>query len=297
MAKTSEYLKRYKEEDEEEEIKKSYGQMLNDAWANAGFLYEYTLDWDDLKLYVSEKVGEYAGIDNIKKQKKEYLRYLQQAYRMGYKPYRKVKVDGKEMWRVLKEPETDLLVIYMAVLEKIRKAGLTPKRVSARPIWGGINYCLKDCNPTNRMGDDDLDNQSVISFDQAVITACKILKDKGYVTYWSSANYKDISYRYGHVVKDKNVAYILIDPKNLTEDLKKKLFLDGKNEFWGIAPAHAEKENPDDNNEVGKYYGIWAEITSPDMSCYEVSDELVKKAIALPPLVNKHEVVKHSKQL
>lgn len=121
---------------------------------------------------------------------------------------------------------------------------------------------------------------SVYSFDYPVRKACKILARKGYISYWSSANREDAFERYGHAVKGKHVGYILIDPKNLTDDLKKELFLDGKCDFWGLALAHADNE---------KYYGIWAEITSPNMKCDDLSDALSEKALALPDLIIKQE--------
>ena len=127
-----------------------------------------------------------------------------------------------------------------------------------------------------------------ITFDYPVRKACSILNKKGYVTYWSSANIEDFEETGIHeikskrgeesVVKNKRVAYILIDPNNLTDELKQKLFLDGICEFWGAAFER------DDN---GKYYGIWSEITSLDMRCDDLRDALAEKALSLPELEKK----------
>ena len=227
-----------------------------------------------------------VNVDDIKRQGK-YEYYLKLAYRSGYKPYKKVSEDGKEVWKELTDLERDQLVILEVITEQIYKAGYNPKQIEE--IHGvHPKFYVKDCVADNMCG--NFPTPFVNIFDQSVREACRVLNSKGYKTYWSSANMDDISSRTGDIVKDKNVAYILIDPSNLTNELKERLFLNGNNELWGVALSYAEKENPKDKN--GKYYGIWAEITSPDMSCYELSEKLVEEAIALPSLVNKHEIVR-----
>lgn len=113
-------------------------------------------------------------------------------------------------------------------------------------------------------------------FDYPVKEAIKILNNKGYISYWSSANYTDALFREGHAVLDKHVAYILLDPKNLTDELKDKLRLNGKCDFWGIALKYADN---------GSYYGIWTEISSSAL-CSDISNALASKAFALPELDN-----------
>jgi hypothetical protein len=162
---------------------------------------------------------------------------------------------------------------------------------------------IREITATNIPGEQYIDlshpnslHDSLIMFDCPVRKACKILNEKGYVTYWSSANSADfedaLEYKNpeinvirgeGSVIKDKRVAYILIDPCNLSDELKQQLFLNGRCNFWGIALNHADN---------GKYYGIWAEITSLDMKCDDLSKILTEKALALPEL----EIEKVSKK-
>lgn len=118
-------------------------------------------------------------------------------------------------------------------------------------------------------------DDQIIGFDYPVRDACKILNEKGYITYWSSANKQDYVARKGHVTQNKSVAYILIDPKNLTDVLKEKLLLNGKCNFWGIALEHQDN---------GKYYGIWSEIPSLDTLCKDISNDLSLKALSMPIL-------------
>jgi hypothetical protein len=111
--------------------------------------------------------------------------------------------------------------------------------------------------------------------DYPVREACKILNSKGYETYWSSANISDFRSRNGDVIKGKNVAYILISPYCLPQGQKEELLLNGTCKFWGVATTRGDN---------GKYYGIWAEITSSDMLCDDISKILVQKALDLPNL-------------
>jgi hypothetical protein len=143
-------------------------------------------------------------------------------------------------------------------LQKMRE---TPTYI--REIWA-----------TNELGNQDIDGFEVM-LDYPVREACKLLNKKGYRTYWSSANEEDFNNRHGNVVADKSVAYILIDYHNLTPELKKELFLNGRNKYWGVAQSF------DDD---GKYYGVYAELTSGDMRCDDVSDKLVERVSGLPDL-------------
>lgn len=104
-----------------------------------------------------------------------------------------------------------------------------------------------------------------------------ILNKKGYITYWSSANKKDYLDRKGQIIENKSVAYILIDSKNLPDELKEKLLLNGDYNFWGVALEYQDN---------GKYYGIWSEITSLDTLCKDISNDLAFKALSLPILEN-----------
>lgn len=146
-------------------------------------------------------------------------------------------------------------------------------------------YLYMDRNPTyireiyntNYLGGQNLFGEfSYLLLDAPVREACRELNKKGYKTYWSSANVADIESRNCHAVKNKNVAYILIDPDNLTDELKEQLLMDGDCSFWGIAEAHKL-----DN----KYYGIWEEIKSKDELCLDISDKLLIKAKQLPSLI------------
>lgn len=140
---------------------------------------------------------------------------------------------------------------------------------------------IREINPTNFFGGEDISycDDEIMGFDPPVREACNILNEKGYKTYWSSANIQDILKRLGHAVKDIHAAYILIGAESLTDELKEILKLDGKCNFWGFA------YNQSDN---GAYYGIWAEITSLDMECSKISDILSQKALKLPSLINEN---------
>jgi len=183
----------------------------------------------------------------------------------------------------------DFETLYPIFWEEAGNRGLDIKKLSPiqTVIWGDEfrNWMSKmdkspiyvrEIHDTDFYGDDKIER--VNSFDLPVIEACKILADKGYITYWSSANKEDVDGRKGNIVENKSVAYILIDSENLSEKLKEQLFLNGKNKFWGLAIAH---------NDNGKYYGIWSEV-SLDTSCIDLSKELSKKAFELPDLINKN---------
>lgn len=136
---------------------------------------------------------------------------------------------------------------------------------------------LRELEATNFLGGYDISyvDDEIMGFDYPVRNACKILNEKGYITYWSSANREDYINRRGQVIKDKAVAYILIDPTILTDSLKELLQLDGVCNFWGIAQNYSD---------CGKYYGIWSEIESLDVTCESISAALSKKALDLPAL-------------
>lgn len=143
---------------------------------------------------------------------------------------------------------------------------------------------IREIQSTNYMGNMHVFANTYLSFlDFPVRTACKILYEKGYTTYWSSANRDDYYKRKGDVMTDKSVAYILIDPKCLNDDLKKELLLDCGDNFWGIAEYY---------NENGHYYGIWEEIISSDMLCCKLSTNLKYKALNLPVLQEKKFIYK-----
>ena len=132
---------------------------------------------------------------------------------------------------------------------------------------------IREVQDTDYLGDMELDEEAYV-LDYPVRKAVLLLNKKGYETFWSSANIKDATERKGHVIRGKNVAYILIKPYNLSDDLKKSLLLDARR-FWGIAHNYCEH---------GRYYGIWAEITSPDMLCDDVSKILLQNAELLPDI-------------
>lgn len=191
--------------------------------------------------------------------------------------------------------------LYISAINEAMKRGLTIEGLKGKEIskdefyqsilfhciytssyrkWYDFMYFtptyIREIYATNYICDMDI-NDSNSTFDYPVQEACKILYEKGYLPYWSSANIKDATDRTGHVIKGKNVAYILIDSSNLTPELKEALSLDGNCEFWGGALSHSDN---------GKYYGIWAEITSVDMPCDTLKSELETKAKNLPRLKN-----------
>lgn len=141
---------------------------------------------------------------------------------------------------------------------------------------------IREIQATNFLGNYDISyaTDEVMGFDYPVREACKILNDRGYRTYWSSANIEDYLNRKGEVIKDKSVAYILINYQSLDDNLKKKLLLDGECNFWGIAKSQSDN---------GKYYGIWSEITSKNMLCSDISNNLTAQALELP-LIEKQKV-------
>lgn len=138
---------------------------------------------------------------------------------------------------------------------------------------------IREIEATNFLGAYDISfvDDEIMGFDYPVRRACKILNGKGYITYWSSANKQDYLDRKGQVIENKSVAYILIDSKNLTDELKEKLLLNGDCDFWGVALEYQDN---------GKYYGIWSEITSLDTLCNDISNDLLSKALSLPILEN-----------
>ena len=191
----------------------------------------------------------------------------------------------RSLGEIDKLPESNKhdLALYMILTDEIRRRGFSiydeylGYKMNRKPTY------IREITPTDYLGDQAINLNNVdnyyendfISFDYPVREACIILNKKGYVTYWSSANRDDALFREGDVVKDKHVAYILIDYANLSDELKEKLLLDGRCDFWGVALAHHDN---------GKYYGIWAEITSENMRCDDLSKALTEKALALPTL-------------
>lgn len=136
---------------------------------------------------------------------------------------------------------------------------------------------VREIRSTNYLGSMDISNDLFLSFlDFPVREACTILNEKGYITYWSSANRDDYFKRRGQIIENISVAYILIDPKNLNNELKEKLKLQYSEHFWGRALTYSD---------YGSYYGIYTEIVSENMFCSELSDQLKKKALELPNLL------------
>lgn len=138
---------------------------------------------------------------------------------------------------------------------------------------------IREIEATNFLGAYDISfvDDEIMGFDYPVRRACKILNEKGYITYWSSSNKQDYLDRKGQVIQNKSVGYILIDSKNLTDELKEELLLNGDCDFWGVALEYRDN---------GKYYGIWSEITSLDTLCNDISNDLSSKALSLPILEN-----------
>lgn len=184
----------------------------------------------------------------------------------------------------------ELDALYYALLKEAQERGLSVLAPSRKLVYSdefeswrknmlqSPTY-IREIYATNFLGEYDISyvDDEVIGFDYPVRAACKILNEKGYITYWSSANREDYLHRKDDVMQDKSVAYILIDHQNLPDDVKSLLLLDGACEFWGIALRHHDN---------GKYYGIWAEISSLDTLCEDISNDLASKALALPTLKN-----------
>jgi len=136
---------------------------------------------------------------------------------------------------------------------------------------------VSEVSANNHWGDSSFE----FTYDPAVRKASKLLKEKGYHTYWSSANVEDTkSDRFGVIFPNKNVAFILIDPKNLPENIKSKIYLGVNDWVWG---------NANEYKEDGKIYGIWAELKPypKDNLCSTVSKNLVSQANLLPNLTKK----------
>jgi len=193
----------------------------------------------------------------------------------------------------LSEKEKQDLILYLLLSDEIRKREFDLSDEHLGYVMSRLPTYIREIYATDYPGDYLIDTDStgkldyseytrfdllsndIVLLDYPVRKACRVLNDKGYYTYWSSANVEDAEIRTGDVVAGKNVAYILIDGSNLTDELKKELLLDGSCKFWGIALNHSDN---------GKYYGIWTEITSRDMKCDELSELLVSKALALPEI-------------
>ena len=82
------------------------------------------------------------------------------------------------------------------------------------------------------------------------------------------------------MLKINQLHNILVNHQSLNDDLKKKLLLDGKCDFWGIAKSQSDN---------GRYYGIWSEIISKDMLCSDISNNLIAQALE-QPLIEKQKV-------
>lgn len=136
---------------------------------------------------------------------------------------------------------------------------------------------IREIRSTNYLGSMNITNELFLSFlDFPVREACTILNKKGYITYWSSANRDDYFKRREQIIENMSIAYILIDPKNLSNELKEKLKLQYNEHFWGRALTYSD---------FGSYYGIYAEIVSENMFCSELSAQLNEKALELPSLL------------
>lgn len=193
--------------------------------------------------------------------------------------------------------EESIKLFYKVLLEESRKRGLEYKEKFhskeliateefeqwQRRMRNNPTY-IREIYSTNLLGDYDISyaEDEIIGFDYPVRRPCVLLNEKGYDTYWSSANYDDYKYRYSQVIENKNVAYILIDAQNLSKKLKKELYLTGDCDFWGIAPSHADK---------GRYYGVYAEILSVNTKCDHIREELLEKVEKLPILVKKNKKI------
>ena len=252
--------------------------LINDSLVNMRLVYG-----EEIKIKNHNEsftnMDEYFDMNAMREQE-EYQKMLKLATRMGY-----VNSHLSQEWK-------DYVVIHMLLLAELRrrKINIHDKKVydgeeMKPPIVKSKYEFIGEVPSTMSYGDANMD--LVDTFDYPVRNACEVLWNRGYKTYWSSANSKDVDSRRSQIVKYKNVAYILIDPENLSDDLKEKLCLDGNGIFWGTAREH------DDN---GKYYGIWVEITSSKMSCEEISDALVIKALELPDLKEKDQECDSSDQ-
>ena len=213
------------------------------------------------------------GMESVSKEK--YGQMLNLAIRMGLPTMSSIVPISR-----LKKEEKDHIVVHMALLEEARKRQLNlydkKVRYKAYDHPETIGQVEKTYNFQNQ-GDYIW---AINQFDYPVRKACTVLFSKGYVPYWSSANKEDTTKkRCGEVINGKNVAYILIDPQNLTDDQKEELLLNGNLSFRKLISEHGDND---------KYYGIWEEITSPNMSCDELSRCLFEKAKRLPDLCRKY---------
>lgn len=197
--------------------------------------------------------------------------------------------------RIPYDDSINITELYASFIQEAKNRGLDYDSITGDLLESDIfrNWQIKmkntptfirEISPTNFFGGEEISycDDEIMGFDPPVRKSCNILNEKGYKTYWSSANIQDALKRCGHAVKDIHAAYILIDAACLTDDLKEVLKLDGKCDFWGFAYHQSDK---------GAYYGIWAEITSPNMECSKISEALSQKALELPSLINENTKV------
>jgi len=193
----------------------------------------------------------------------------------------KVFVDPKEL------NYTEKLMCNHYLFLEARRRGLDAKfnryMLNSREF---IDWCenlknnatyISEVSANNHAGDSPFE----FTYDPAVRKASKLLKEKGYHTYWSSANIEDTKIdRFGVLIPNKNVAFILIDPENLTQNLKSLLYMGINDWVWGNANNYKEKD---------RIYGIWAELKPypKDNLCSSVSKKLYSQAKLLPDLTKK----------
>lgn len=253
-------------------------QYINKAEQSTNQIFSGRFDRDkDIRL--NPDLDQLFDIDSIRNQEK-YQQIINLVIRMGY-----TTINYKTAISCLSEKDKDRLVIHMLLLEEARHRKLNIYDKEVRYQAYDHPKTISDIPQSLDFGNKPNILSSINKFDYPVRKACIVLFSKGYIPYWSSANEEDIKNRTGLIVKEKNVAYILIDPENLKPGLKKELLLNGNCNFQGAACLHTDD---------GKYYGISEEIISSEMSSDELSYLLFKKAIGLPD--SDEKIRKHKKK-
>ena len=256
------------------------GRCLNAVECNLQFTYDIDMPEDYYDLFFD--LSEWIDIDKLKENKEIYNSMLKLATGIGYYSHVRKPKENEYVTRELIDIEKDSIVVYMLIRDEFRKRKIIPENI---PFFKKPEI-ISDIRSVNLLGGVGTRygiggyKLDYTELDYPVRCAVKILQKKGYITYWSSGNIEDAISRRGAIIPDKNVAYILIDPSNFPDNNKDELInllsLNDAKRLWGLAYQMYERD--------GKYYGIWAEITSPEMSADELSNVLAQRALALPSL-------------
>ena len=212
-------------------------RCYSDAEINVSFIYDKDIPEEFIDMFCD--LSKYIDIAALRNDYKVYNEMLKKAIGAGFFNYiRKEISPGQYHNRELSDIEKDSIVIYMMAIDEFRKRRINPDNMSIFEKPEKIS----DIPSVNSLGGDGtkyaLGGGGIAYFtiDYSVRHAVKILRKKGYITYWSSGNEADATRRTGTIIPNKNVAYILIDPTNFpdnNEELVRLLSLDDAKRLWG----------------------------------------------------------------